>query len=67
MCMFCAAIPAALAVGVKLDSEERKNIRQAQAVEDESSKSRIPVEPLTALAVSVLLAASLVYHTQLAG
>ncbi len=53
MCIFCAAIPAAAAVGAKLNAD------QLQKPADE----RKPVAKLTGIAVAVLAASSIVYHT----
>jgi hypothetical protein len=53
MCMFCAAIPAAAAVGAKLNADR---IRQPET-------RRLPIPTLTALAVALLLIGSITYHT----
>jgi len=53
MCIFCAAIPATAAVGAKLNAD------QLQKPEDE----RKPIGRITGIAVAVLVAASVVYHT----
>lgn len=53
MCMFCAAIPATAAVGVKLNADQKRN----------AETRRWPIPKLTALAVSLLLIASIVYHS----
>jgi hypothetical protein len=52
MCMICAAIPAAAAVGAKLSADQLN-----RPVEE-----RHPVAALTGFVVALLLAASAVYH-----
>ena len=53
MCMFCAAIPAAAAVGARANAAEleRDPVR------------RRPIAKITALVVGLLLLASITYHT----
>ncbi|HLO32075.1 MAG TPA: hypothetical protein VK249_23190 [Anaerolineales bacterium] len=53
MCVFCAAIPATAAVGAKLNVAQFK-----KPVED-----RKPVAKITGIAVALLVAASITYHT----
>jgi hypothetical protein len=53
MCMFCAAIPAAAAVGAKLNADQ---IRKAET-------RRLPVPKLTWLVIALLLIGSIMYHT----
>lgn len=53
MCMFCAAIPAAAAVGAKLNANQLHKERS----------ERLPIPKLTALVVGLLLAGSVIYHT----
>ena len=53
MCIFCAAIPATAAVGAKLSAD------QLHKPEEE----RKPVSKITGIAVAVLVASSIVYHT----
>ena len=53
MCVICAAIPAAAAVGAKLNADQ---IRR-----DESR--RLPVTKITAGVIGVLVIASTIYHT----
>lgn len=53
MCMFCAAIPATAAVGAKL------NAGQLHKPEVE----RKPVSKITGVAIALLVAASITYHT----
>ena len=53
MCIFCAAIPATAAVGAKLSAD------QLHKPEEE----RKPVSKITGIAVALLVASSIVYHT----
>lgn len=53
MCVICAAIPAAAAVGAKLNAD------QLHKPEEE----RKPVSRITGIVVALLVAASVVYHT----
>lgn len=68
MCMFCAAIPATLAVGANLNA---KQIRERRAAEERGErlpeKDKIPVGKIMVVAAGALVAASVVYHTQLNG
>jgi hypothetical protein len=53
MCMICAAIPAAAAVGAKLNADQL-----GKPVEE-----RKPVSKITVMVIALLAAASIVYHT----
>jgi len=53
MCMICAAIPATAALGAKLNAD------QLHKPEEE----RKPVSKITGLAIALLIASSVVYHT----
>ena len=53
MCMFCAAIPAAAAVGAKMNADQLK-----KPIED-----RKPVSKITGIVIMFLVAASITYHT----
>ena len=53
MCMFCAAIPAAAAVGARLNAAQ---IRKPE-------EKRLPVSKLTAALIGVLALGSAIYHT----
>jgi len=65
--MFCAAIPATLAVGAAV----RQKQHQAQQKNEEEGKTpakpALPAGPATAVIVTGLAIASVVYHTQLGG
>jgi hypothetical protein len=67
MCMFCAAIPATLAAGAA--ARQKQHLKQ-QKSKDEGKKPSKPVLPAgktTAVIVTGLAIASVVYHTQLGG
>ena len=51
--MFCAAIPAAAAVGAKMNADQLK-----KPIED-----RKPVSKITGIVIMFLVAASITYHT----
>ncbi len=53
MCMFCAAIPATVAVGAKLNAD------QLQKPETQ----RKPISKITSLFIGLLVIASITYHT----
>lgn len=53
MCMICAAVPAAAAVGAKLNVDQL----------NKPVESRKPVLKITGLAITLLVAASITYHT----
>lgn len=53
MCMICAAIPATAAVGARLNASQL----------DKPVEQRKPVGKITGIAVTLLVAASVVYHT----
>jgi len=62
MCIFCAAIPAALAVGVKLNAQQQSETRT-----DQTDSHPIPVKAVTAISVAGLVVASIAYHAQSGG
>ena len=53
MCIFCAAIPATAAVGAKLNADQLHK----------PEVERKPVSKITGIAVALLVASSIVYHT----
>lgn len=53
MCIICAAIPATAAVGAKLNAD------QLHKPEEE----RKPVSKITGIAIALLVALSVIYHT----
>jgi hypothetical protein len=65
MCMFCAAIPAALAVGVNAQTRQNRSEKEAEIRGDEPVRPKLPPKAITAVVVAGLAVASIVYHTQL--
>ena len=53
MCMFCAAVPVTVAVGAKLNAEQLHK----------PEEQRKPVSKVTGIAIALLVASSIVYHT----
>jgi len=58
MCIFCAAIPFTLAVGARLNVQQKENQKNAA-----SQGKALPVGALTIIAVSGLAVSSVIYHT----
>lgn len=65
MCMFCAAIPATLAVGANVQRQQRQNQKTAELSGESPTRPNIPAAPVTALVVIGLAAGSLIYHSTL--
>jgi len=66
--MFCAAIPATLAVGANLNAKQIRERRKAEERgETLAKKKQAPVGKITVIAAGALVAASVVYHTQFNG
>lgn len=53
MCMICAAIPTAAAVGAKLNADQL----------NKPLEERKPVSKITGLVIGLLVIASFIYHT----
>ena len=53
MCMFCASVPVAAAVGAKLNAD--------QLHKEESQ--RLPIPKITAIVIGLLTIGSAIYHT----
>jgi hypothetical protein len=62
MCVFCAAIPAAAAVGAKLNNEQVQRRLRTRAEGGQGAEAK-PVLKITAGVVVLLLAGSITYHT----
>jgi len=65
MCMFCAAIPAVVAVGANAHRKQQDQIQAEQTDADTPKKVVLPAVPLTVLAVAGLLVGSITYHSSL--
>jgi hypothetical protein len=66
--MFCAAIPATLAVGVNVNAKQIRNRREAEERGETLLETKqAPVRKITVVAAGALVAASVVYHTQFNG
>ncbi len=63
MCVFCAAVPAALSVGVAVQGQQREKQRAAQARGETQRAPLVPVGRLTGAAVAALVVAAVLYHT----
>jgi hypothetical protein len=53
MCMFCASIPAAAALGAKLNADQLSR----------PEEKRRPIAKITGFFIALLALASLIYHT----
>jgi len=60
MCMFCAAVPAAAALGAKLNADQNKALRETQERGEISSPK--PIAEATTGVVILLVVASTLYH-----
>lgn len=68
MCVFCAAIPATLAVGVNVNANRLRKRREAEERGETLPETKqAPVGRITIVAAGALVAASVVYHTQFNG
>jgi hypothetical protein len=67
MCLFCAAIPAALAIGARAKARQDMTKVEAQAQQEPAPRPALPAVPATAVVVAGLVAASVIYHTQQGG
>jgi hypothetical protein len=66
--MFCAAIPATLAVGVNVNAKQIRKRREAEERGEILPETKqAPVGKITVVAAGALVAASVVYHTQFNG
>jgi hypothetical protein len=61
MCMFCAAIPVAGAVGAKLNADQKH-----KAAESETQAEK-PIATITGGVIVLLVVGSVVYHTTMFG
>lgn len=57
MCMFCAAVPAAGAIGAKLNADQKKKLQSGE------TKTEKPIAVLTGGVIVLLVVGSVMYHT----
>lgn len=57
MCMFCASIPAAGAIGAKLNADQKKKLERGEIQKEQ------PIAALTGGVMVLLVLSSVVYHT----
>ena len=62
MCMFCAAIPTAGAVGAALNNKQIQRLRQARELDAPEPAPR-PIVKITTGVMALLLVGSITYHT----
>ena len=68
MCVFCAAVPATMAVGASLNAKQRRERREAEERGESSPEKKIiPFGKVTIIAAGTLVVASAVYHSQFNG
>ena len=65
MCVFCAAIPVAVSLGAKAQSDQMRNDREAGAEGKPVPLRRISAGRIAAVAVGGLVIASVINHTHL--
>ncbi len=67
MCVFCAAIPATMAIGASVKNSQRKKAKLAETKGENPPMELVPAGPATAVIVTSLMVASVVYHTHFLG
>jgi hypothetical protein len=65
MCVFCAAVPVAAALGAKANSKQRQRIRLAAEQGKPLPRIRIPASYATPGVMGALVICSIIYHTQI--
>jgi hypothetical protein len=65
MCMFCAAVPTVLSLGLAARHEQRKQQAQAATRGLAPVTPSVPIGQLTTAALAVTVVAAVVYHTHL--
>jgi hypothetical protein len=61
MCMFCAAVPVAGAIGAKLIADQKREVTEGE------TKPEKPVAAITGGVIVLLAIGSVVYHTTMFG
>ncbi len=67
MCVFCAAIPVAMAVGASAQKSQREGVKKAELDGKAPPRKLISAGKATAIAVAGLAVASVIVHTQFGG
>lgn len=68
MCMFCAAVPVAGAIGAKLNADQKRaKTGQGSSLAETETKPEKPITAITTGVIAVLLVGSVVYHTSMFG
>jgi hypothetical protein len=68
MCVFCAAVPATLAIGAKVNADQLRERREAEARgEDLPGKKPVPAVKIAFVAAGALVVASIIVHSQNSG
>jgi hypothetical protein len=62
MCMFCAAAPAVLSVGVMAEGKQREKQIGVAKRNERAVKPALPVDLLTAAALTLIVSAAVLYH-----
>jgi hypothetical protein len=61
MCMFCAAVPVAGAIGAKLNADQKREVAEGEP------KPEKPITAITGGVIVLLVIGSVVYHTTMFG
>lgn len=67
MCLFCAAIPATLAIGANAKVQQDKRDKKTVEASQPTNKFGIRVGLTTSMVVGGLLVSSIIYHTHQGG
>jgi hypothetical protein len=65
MCIFCAAIPASMALGASAQARQNRAKKEAEELGKAAPKPVVPAGPATAGVVALLAVGSAVVHTRL--
>jgi uncharacterized membrane protein YvbJ len=61
MCVFCVAIPSVAVTGASLNSKQINEIKEAER-KGIQPRSRKPIAQITAVAIILIIACSVLYH-----
>ena len=65
MCIFCAAIPASMALGASAQARQNHARKEAEVLGKPAPKPVVPAGPATGCVVVLLVVGSVVVHTRL--